>query len=70
MDNDKKEVINAYMELLIKALKSEDLFFGIIVDKSDVNNSKLAFIDKEKYVLNGEIDAVNISITELNKYLL
>lgn len=70
MGKEKKEVISALITLLKAEMQKENLMFGIVVDRSDVDNSKLAFMDKDRYLKTGLAEGVFISITDLNKGLL
>lgn len=70
MDKDIKSIVSLHLSMLKKQMKNDGIIFGIIVDKKDYNNSKIAFIDKEKYLRTGLADGFSISITELNEDLL
>lgn len=70
MDNTEKEIfVNLHLQILKQAMKEEGLIFGIVVDKNDLNNSKLAFVDKNKLAA-GITDGITVSITDLNEGLL
>lgn len=69
MNEDKKEYIQFCITILKEAMKKEGLILGIVIDK-DANNSRLAFVDKEKYLKTGIADGVFVSITDFNKGLL
>ena len=51
-------------------MSDEKLIFGIVVNREDVNESKLAIIDREKYLKTGIADGFFVSLSELNKGLL
>lgn len=69
MTEDTKQYIQLHLTMLKEAMKQENLIFGIAVDKKDVNNSRLCFIDKEQY-FKGKKDGITISLEELNRDLL
>lgn len=69
MTDDTKQYIQLHLSMLKEAMKQEGLIFGIAVDKNDVNNSRLCFIDKEQY-FKGKHDGISVSLTDLNRDLL
>lgn len=54
MTDDTKQYIQLHLLILKEALKKEELIFGIAVDKKNLDNSRLCFIDKKKF-LNGKM---------------
>lgn len=70
MDKENKEYIQLHLSILKEAMKKEGLILGIVVDYKDANNSRLAFVDKEKYLKTGIADGVFVSITDFNEGLL
>jgi hypothetical protein len=50
-------------------MKENGVLFGILVNKQDVNNSQICFVDKKKYVTSGQVDGIKISLAELNEGL-
>lgn len=70
MDEEKKEAISALITLLKAEMQKENLIFSMMIDKKDVDNSKLAFIDKEIYLKTGLAEGMAISISDSNKGLL
>ena len=49
-------------------MRESGLIFGIVVNKVDPDDSRLAFVKKDTY-LNEKPDGIQISLTELNKGL-
>lgn len=70
MDKERKEYIQLHLSILKEAMKNEGLILGIVVDRRDANNSKLAFIDKEQFEKTGLADGVFVSITDFNDGLI
>ena len=70
MDEEIKSIIMLHINMLKTQMEKDGVMFGIIVDRNDANNSKLAFIDKEKYERTGLADGFSISISELNNGLV
>lgn len=66
MKEEQKQSINLILNLLKTTLKECNLYVGVMVDKKDFNNSKIAFIDKKEYV-KGITKGITISLDELNK---
>ena len=65
-----KQYIAMHLSVLKNVMSDEKLIFGIVVDRKDVNESKLAIIDREKYLKTGIADGFFVSLSDLNKGLL
>ena len=65
-----KQYIAMHLSVLKNVMSDEKLIFGIVVDRKDVNESKLAIIDREKYLKTGIGDGFFVSLSDLNKGLL
>lgn len=59
-----------HLSVLKNVMIDEKLIFGIVVDRKDVNESKLAIIDREKYLKTGIADGFFVGLSDLNKGLL
>ena len=70
MKEETKQYIAMHLSVLKNVMSDEKLIFGIVVDRKDVNESKLAIIDREKYLKTGIADGFFVSISDLNKGLL
>lgn len=70
MDESKKEYMQLHLSILKEAMKNEGLILWIVIDCKDADNSRLAFVDKEKYLKTGVADGVFVSITDFNEGLL
>ena len=70
MKEETKQYIAMHLSILKNVMSDEKLIFGIVVDRKDVNESKLAIIDREKYLKTGIADGFFVSISDLNKDLL
>ena len=42
----------------------------VAVDKSDVDNSKIVFMDKDKYIETHKMDGFSVSLTDFNNDLI
>ena len=69
MDKETQEVISGCLEILKSTMRESGLIFGIVVNKVDPDDSRLAFVRKDTY-LNEKPDGIQISLTELNKGLI
>lgn len=70
MTDETKEMIKAHLIMLKQVMKDDGLILAIAVDESNYDNSKICFIDKEKY-LNKQIKAgISVALTEFNKDLI
>lgn len=69
MDKEMREVISGLLEVLKSIMQENDLIFGIVVNKVDPDDSRLAFVKKDTY-RNEKKDGIQISLTELNKGLI
>lgn len=65
-----KQYIAMHLSVLKNVMSDEKLIFGIVVDRKDVNESKLAIIDREKYLKTGIADGFFVRLSDLNKGLL
>ena len=70
MKEETKQYIAMHFSVLKNVMSDEKLVFGIVVDRKDVNESKLAIIDREKYLKTGIADGFFVSLSDLNKGLL
>lgn len=69
MDKETQEIISGCLEILKSTMMESRLIFGIVVNKVDPDDSRLAFVRKDTY-RNEKPDGIQISLTELNKGLI
>lgn len=65
MDNQKQQKIDFALNFLKNIMREENLVFGIMVNKKDMNNSELLFVEKEN-IGKEEYNACSVTLTELN----
>ena len=70
MDDERYEYIKLHVSVLQEAMKKEGMILALMIDHKDANNSKIAFIDKEKYLKTDFAEGFFVSLTEFNKGLL
>lgn len=69
MDRETELVIVGYFTALRELMRKNNLIFGIVVNKIDPDDSRLAVIKKDTY-RNEKPDGIQISLPELNKGLI
>ncbi len=69
MDKETQEIISGCLEILKGTMRESGLIFGIVVNKVDPDDSRLAFVKKDTY-RNEKPDGIQISLPELNKGLI
>lgn len=70
MTDGTKQLLEISLELLKKQMKDSGVILALAVDRLDVDNSKICFIDKEQYLNNGKANGISISLTDFNKGLM
>ena len=56
MTDETKDLLHIQLEVLKTTMKQAGVILGLAVDKSDVNNSKIVFMDKDKYIETHKMD--------------
>ena len=70
MTDETKDLLHIQLSVLKETMKQAGVILGLAVDKSDVNNSKIVFIDKDKYIATHKMDGFLVSLTDFNKELI
>ena len=70
MTEETRDLLHIQLEVLKTTMKQEGIILGVAVDKSDVNNSKIVFMDKDKYIATHKMDGFSVSLTDFNKDLI
>ena len=70
MTGETRDLLHIQLEVLKTTMKQAGVILGLAVDKSDVNNSKIVFMDKDKYIETHITDGFSVSLTDFNKDLL
>ena len=70
MTDETRDLLHIQLEVLKTTMKQAGVILGLAVDKSDVNNSKIVFMDKDKYIATHKMDGVSVSLTDFNKELI
>lgn len=70
MTDDTKQLIQLQLEMLKQTMKENGVMFAFVVNKDDIGDSSLAFMDVKQYFANGKRDGFQASLTELNKDII
>ena len=70
MTDETKQLLEIQLSMLKQTMKDRGVMFAFAINKSDIDNSSLYFMDKESYFANGKKDGFSVSLTELNKGLI
>ena len=70
MTDETRDLLHIQLSVLKETMKQEGVILGFAVDKTDVNNSKIVFIDKDEYIATHKMDGFSVSLTDFNKELI
>ena len=70
MTDETRDLLHIQLEVLKTTMAQERVILGLAVDKSDVNNSKIVFMDKDKYIATRKMDGFSVSLTDFNNDLI
>ena len=70
MTDETRDLLHIQLEVLKTTMKQERVILGLAVDKSDVDNSKIVFMDKDKYIVTHKMDGFSVSLKDFNKDLI
>ena len=70
MTDETRDLLHIQLEVLKTTMKQTGVILGLAVDKSDVNNSKIVFMDNDKYITTHKMDGFSVSLTDFNKELI
>ena len=70
MTDETRDLLHIQLEVLKTTMKHAGVILGLAVDKSDVNNSKIVFMDKDQYITTHKMDGFSVSLTDFNKDLI
>lgn len=70
MTDETKRLIQLQIEKLKQTMKENGVIFAFGVNKEDINDSYLLFLDRKQYFKSGKQDGFSVSLTELNRELL
>lgn len=70
MTDETKQLLQIQLSMLKQIMKDNGLILALNIDKQDIDNSKILFIDKKLYLSEGRKSCISVSLTEFNKGLI
>ena len=70
MTDETRDLLHIQLKVLKTTMKQAGVILGLAVDKSDVNNSIIVFMDKDKYIKTHKMDGFSVSLADFNKDLI
>lgn len=70
MTDETRDLLHIQLNVLKETMKQAGVILGFAFDKSDVDNSKILFMDKDKYIATHKMDGFSVSLTDFNKDLI
>ena len=70
MTDETRDLLHIQLEVMKTTMKQYGVILGLAVDKSDVNNTTIVFMDKDKYIATHKMDGFSVSLTDFNKDLI
>lgn len=70
MTDETKQLLKIQLSMLKQTMLDNGVILALAVDHSDVNSSKICFIDKERYLTEQRTSGISVSLTDFNKDLI
>lgn len=70
MTDETKQLLQIQLSMLKQAMKDNGVILALAVDHSDVDKSKICFIDKERYLSERKTSGISVSLTDFNDGLI
>ena len=70
MTDETKKLLQIQLSMLKQTMKDNGVILALAVDHSDVDKSKICFIDKEQYFNERKTSGISVSLTDFNRELL
>ena len=70
MTDETRDLLHIQLSVLKETMKQAGVILGLAFDKSDANDSKIVFVDKDKYITTQKMDGFSVSLTDFNKDLI
>lgn len=70
MTDEIKQLLQIQLSMLKQTMKDNGVILALAVDHSDVNSSKICFVDKEQYFSERKTSGISVSLTDFNKNLI
>ena len=70
MTDETRDLLQIQLSILKETMKQTGVILGFAFDKSDADNSKILFMDKDKYIATHKMDGFSVSLTNFNRGLI
>lgn len=70
MTDETKQQIQLQLEVLQQTMKDNGVILAIGANRTDFDNSKVLFIDRELYLTKGKASGISVSLADFNKELI
>lgn len=70
MTDETKQLLEFQLEVIHRTMKDNGVALALIIDKEDVDESIICFIDKEQYFSKRKMSGISVSLTDFNKELI
>ena len=66
MTDETKQLLHIQLSMLKQTMKDNGVILALAVDRSDVNKSKICFIDKEQYLSERKTIGIFVGLDDFN----
>lgn len=70
MTDETKQLLEIQLSMMKQTMKDNGVILALAVDHSDMDKSKICFIDKEKYLKWRKKSGIFVSLTNFNEDLI
>ena len=70
MTDETKQLLHIQLSMLKQTMKDNGVILALAFDRSDVNKSKICFIDKEQYLSERKTIGIFVGLDDFNKDLI
>ena len=70
MTDETKQQIQLQLTVLKQTMKDRGVILAIGANKSNLDKSIICFIDKDKYLTEGKLNGISVSLADFNDELL
>lgn len=70
MTDETKQLLHIQLSMLKQTMKDNGVILALAVDRSDVNKSKICFIDKEQYLSERKTIGIFVGLDDFNRDLI
>lgn len=70
MTDETKQLLEFQLKVIRRTMKENGVILALDIDKEDIDNSKVLFIDKELFLTKGIVSGISVSLTDFNDDLI